>query len=153
MSEKGNVDLVRRRFEELDRGNFDVLDELFSPEYELHPGGDTKALSLDETKALYRALYDAFPDLEHTLDDQVADGDKVVTRWTARGTHERDFAGVEATREKVTFSGINIYKVDDGKFVRSDVSWDLLPIALRLDVAPKQLSLREAAGYRTGESA
>jgi predicted ester cyclase len=151
MSGNENVDLVRRRFEELDRGNFKVLDELFSPEYELRPGGESKALSLEETKDLYRRLYDAFPDLEHTLDDQLAGGDKVVTRWTATGTHERDFLGVKATGARVTFSGINIYTIEDGKFAGSDVSWDLLPIVRRLGVAPERASLSDVARGGDGE--
>ena len=145
MSGNDNVDLVRRRFEELDRGNFDVLDELFSPEYQLHPGDESKALSLDETKDLYRRLYHAFPDLKHTLEDQLADGNKVVTRWTAAGTHERDFLGVEATGESVAFSGINVYTVDDGQFVRSDVSWDLLPVLQQLEVVRQGASVFDAA--------
>jgi predicted ester cyclase len=145
MSENDNLELVRRRFEELDRGNFDILDELFSREYQLHPGDGSTALSLEETKGLYRRLYEAFPDLAHTLEDQLADGDKVVTRWTATGTHKRDFLGVEATGESVTFSGINVYTVADGEFVQSDVSWDLLPVLRRLEVVPRWASLFDAA--------
>jgi steroid delta-isomerase-like uncharacterized protein len=125
MKPNDNLEMVRRRFAELDRGNFDVLDELFSPSYKLHPGGRSKPLSLDETKALYRYLYRAFPDLEHEIENQLEDGDKVVTRWRATGTQREEFLGVAASGESVTFSGINIYTIDDGKFVRSDVSWDL----------------------------
>jgi steroid delta-isomerase-like uncharacterized protein len=128
MSGKDNIDLVRRRFEALDDGNFEVLDELFSPEYELHPGCNAKGLSLDETKDLYRRLYEAFPDLKHSLDEQFEAGDKVVTVWTATGTHKAEFLGAEASGDEVTFSGINVYTVADGKFVRSDVSWDLVPV-------------------------
>ena len=141
MSDNGNIDMVRRRFEELDRGNFDILDELFSPSYELRPDGTSKALSLDQTKDLYRRLYHAFPDLKHNLETQLADGNKVVTRWTATGTHQNDFLGVEGTGARVTFSGINIYETDDGKFVGSDVSWDLLPVLQQLNMAPERASL------------
>src|SRR5436305_11286424 len=98
MSHEAHIEMVRKRFEELDRGNFEVLDELFSPDYQLHPGGGAKPLDLDETKKLYRYLYDLFPGLRHTLDEQFAAGDKVVTRWTAQGGD-------------VTFSGINIYTI------------------------------------------
>ena len=117
MSRDKNVALVRKRFEELDCGNFDVLDELFSPSYELHPVGDAKPLSLDETKALYRYLYRAFPGLKHEISEQFVDGDKVVTIWSATGEG--------GGGQPVTFGGINVYTIDDGKFVRSDVSWDL----------------------------
>ncbi len=147
------ADLVRRRFEALDRGNFDVLDELFSPEYELHPGATSEALSLDQTKALYRSLYDAFPDLEHTIERQLVDGDRVVTLWIASGTHRNSFLGAEATGSRVTFSGINVYTVADGKFIRSDVSWDLLPVLRQLDISPRRDSLFDLArGGRDGEA-
>jgi ketosteroid isomerase-like protein len=140
-----NIQLVRRRFEELDRGNFDVLDELFSPEYELYPGDGSKALSLEQTKDLYRRLYGGFPDLKHTIEDQLADGDKVVTLWSAAGTHEREFLGVDPTGAKVEFSGINVYTIEDGKFVRSDVRWYLLPMLQELELAKRGASPFDAA--------
>jgi steroid delta-isomerase-like uncharacterized protein len=143
-----NIEMVRRRFEELDNGNFDVLDELFSPRYQLHPGGGAEPLSLEETKDLYRRLYDAFPDLKHNLDQQLADGDRVVTRWTARGTHKAEFLGVEPTGEEVNLSGINVYEIEDGRFVRSDVSWDLLPALQRLRVVSHRASLFDSVRGR-----
>lgn len=140
-----NIQLVRRRFEELDRGNFDVLDELFSPEYELYPGDGSKALNVEQTKDLYRRLYGGFPDLKHTIEDQLADGDKVVTLWSAAGTHEREFLGVKATGAKVEFSGLNVYTIEDGKFVRSDVRWYLLPMLQALELAKPGASPFDAA--------
>jgi ketosteroid isomerase-like protein len=133
-------EMVRQRFKELDNGNFDVLDELFSPDYELHPGGGAPPVDLEGTKRLYRALYDAIPDLKHEIDDQLEDGDKVVTRWTATGKQRQGLLGASARDGEVTFSGINIYTIDGGKFVRSDVSWDLLPVAL-----PERESLFDGA--------
>jgi steroid delta-isomerase-like uncharacterized protein len=140
MNADDKLEMVRRRFAELDRGNFDVLDELFSPSYRLHPGGSAKPLSLDETKELYRCLYRAFPDLKHEIEEQLVDGDKVVTRWSATGTQSEEFLGVSASDEAVTLSGINIYTIEDGKFVRSDVSWDL-----SMALQPESTSLFDAA--------
>ncbi|MDX6628076.1 MAG: hypothetical protein QOH00_322 [Gaiellales bacterium] len=145
MAGNGNVDMVRRRFEELDRGNFEILDELFAPEYRLRPGGASEALNLAETKNLYSLLYAMLPDLKHSLDEQLEDGDKVVTRWTATGTHRGEVLGVEPTGKSVSFSGINIYTIADGRFVGSDVSWDLLPVMTVLALAPEQPSLFHAA--------
>jgi steroid delta-isomerase-like uncharacterized protein len=130
-----NVDykaLVARRFEELDKGNFGVLDEMFSPDYLLHLPGSPQPLDLEQTKRFYADLYGALPDLTHTIEDQIAEGDKVVTRWSAEGTHRGELLGAPASGNRVAFSGINIYRVADGKLVESHVNWDLLGIAHQL---------------------
>jgi hypothetical protein len=76
--------IVRRRFGELDLGNIGILDELFSPHYKLNfPGRDP--LGLQETKRFYKQMYLAFSDLRHEIQEQIAEGNKVVTRWTATG--------------------------------------------------------------------
>src|SRR5262245_6111215 len=89
--------MVRRRFAELDKGNFAVLDEMFDRGYRLNFPTAKAPLSLDDTKRFYRALYAAFPDLEHTISEQISARDKVVTRWVAHGTHRGIWMGVAAT--------------------------------------------------------
>ena len=117
--------MVRRRFAELDAGNTSILDELFSPDYLLNfPGA--APLTLDETKRLYQLLYTAFPDVQHEIHEQIAEADKVVTRWTATGTHHGEFMGVAPTGRRVSFEGINIYTLSGDKLVASHVNWDML---------------------------
>lgn len=120
--------MVRRRFAELDAGNISILDELFAPSYLLYFPGLAKPMSLETTKRFYKLLYAAFPDLRHTIIEQVSAGDQVVTRWKARGTHRGAWMGVEPTRKRVVFGGINIYTIIDGKFIASQVNWDILGI-------------------------
>ncbi|PJJ06561.1 steroid delta-isomerase-like uncharacterized protein [Streptomyces sp. 2333.5] len=116
--------IVRRRFAELDAGNFGVLDELFSPNYKLNfPGRE--AFSLEETRQFYQRMYAAFADLRHEIQDQIAEGDKVVTRWTATGRHTGEFLGNEPSDRTVSFEGINIYTFESDKLVESHVVWDL----------------------------
>jgi steroid delta-isomerase-like uncharacterized protein len=125
-------EIVRRRFRELDAGNTGILDELFSPEYRLFfPGREP--MDLEQTKRFYEGLYRAFPDLRHDIDDQIAEGDRVVTRWTATGTHHGDLLGVAPTGRSINFTGINIYRIDGDKLVESHVSWDMLGLLQQLD--------------------
>jgi steroid delta-isomerase-like uncharacterized protein len=132
MSNDANKALVAKRFAELDKGNLGVLDEMFAPDYVLHFPGVEKPLDLDRTKEFYATLYSALPDLTHTIVEQVAEGDKVVTRWTARGTHKGDLMGRGATGTTIVFTGINIYRIANGKLAESHVNWDVISVAHQL---------------------
>ena len=134
--------LVRHRFQELDRGNFKVLDEIFLPSYQLNLPGIPGPLSLDATKRLYHALYQGFPDLKHTIIEQVSAGDKAVTRWTATGTHSGTFFGVAPSSRPVNFGGINVYTIKEGKFSHSDVNWDLLSLFQQIGALTLKADLR-----------
>jgi steroid delta-isomerase-like uncharacterized protein len=138
MSTDDNKQLVAMRFRELDRGNLAVLDELFAPDYVLHFPGAEAPLDLEQTKQLYAALYAALPDLEHTIEEQVAEGDKVVTRWTARGSHRGELLGRPGTGSRIAFAGINIYRVLDGRLVESHVVWDVIGIAVQLGLVDRR---------------
>lgn len=138
MTNEENKGLVANRFAELDKHNFDVLDELFAREYTLHLPGAKAPLDLEQTKQLYRDLYSALPDLRHTIEDQIAEGDKVVTRWSARGTHQGELLGRGGSGNEIAFAGINIYRIADGKLIESHVSWDVLAIAHQLGLAERR---------------
>jgi steroid delta-isomerase-like uncharacterized protein len=68
----------------------------------------------------------AFPDYRDTVHDIVAEGDKVVVRWTLNGTHEGDFLGTQATGKRVTTSGISIFRLADGKITDD---WTVIDMA------------------------
>lgn len=142
---KGSIEaseaLVRRRFAELDKKNFAILDELFDPSYVLHFAGISEPMNLDATKRFYRMLYSAFPDLRHTIAEQVSARDKVVTRWTALGTRRGEWMGIPATGRQITLEGINIYTVTCGKLSESHVNWDMLGLMQQLGVVPQRLQV------------
>ncbi len=71
--------------------------------------------------AMYKA---AFPDVSMTVEDQVAEGDKVVTRWTAKGTHEGELMGVPATGKSISITGITISRIADGMVEEEWTNWD-----------------------------
>ncbi len=89
MSSEENKALVRRIFEEgWNAGNLDVFDETIAPDYVLHdPSVPEDVAGVDGIKGFASAFLRAFPDLHFAVEDQVAEGDKVVTRWTSSATH------------------------------------------------------------------
>jgi steroid delta-isomerase-like uncharacterized protein len=78
----------------------------------------------------------AFPDLRVTTEDLIAEGDKVVLRWTARGTHEGDLPGVPATGKQATLKGIDILRLADGRIVERWAEYDNLGLLQQLGLAP-----------------
>lgn len=142
---EANEDMVRRRFAELDKGNFGILDELFAPSYKLNLPGFGKPMRLAATKRFYQLLYAAFAGLRHNIIEQVSADNQVVTRWTARGTHNGVWMGVKPTGRRVSFSGINIYTIDGGKFVSSHVNWDLLGILQQIGGVKVHPGISESA--------
>ncbi len=117
MSAEENKALVRRFYEEVwSRGNTDVAYEVFADDYVRHdlrpvaalPGPAGQKKVADDFQA-------AFPDLEFTIDLIVGEGECVVGRWTASGTHLGSWGEVEPTGRRATFSAVNIFRFEDGK--------------------------------------
>ena len=96
-------------------------------------------LQLDEAvslKDLVMVFRTAFPDLSNTVEDQIAEGDKVVTRWTATGTHKGDLMGIPPTNKRATVTGVDIARFHDGKVVEAWVSYDMHGMLQQLGVVP-----------------
>jgi steroid delta-isomerase-like uncharacterized protein len=119
MSEGANKALVRRFYEEAwAKGELDVADELFADDYVRHDlrAGDPTP-GPEGQKEIAAAFRAAFPDLIWQIDFLLADGDFVVGRWTATGTHLGPWAGVEPTGRPMRFSAINVFRFEGGKVV------------------------------------
>ena len=119
MSEETNKVLVRRFYEEVwGKGNLDVADELFGDRYERHDFREGEPLAgAAGQKQIAAAFREAFPDLTWRIDFILADGDFVVGRWTASGTHLGAWAGVDPTGHAMRFSGLNVFRFADDKVV------------------------------------
>jgi steroid delta-isomerase-like uncharacterized protein len=114
--------LVRRWLEEVfSRGGLDAADGLFTPNFALHdPSFPHDVYGPEGIKRYVSAYRVAFPDLEVTVEDQLAEEDKVVTRWTARGTHSGEFLGLAPTRQEIAVSCIEFDRMVRG---RIDEAW------------------------------
>src|SRR5919112_4230235 len=117
--------LVRRWLDEvLTRGEMERIDELFASNYVLHDPGLVREVHGREGVEQYAARFRAAsPDICFTVEDQIAEGDMVVTRWTARGTHREEFLGIPPTGSQITMSGIEFDRVIDGKIDEAWVSY------------------------------
>ena len=87
-------------------------------------------------KQFFAMTHSAFPDFHSTLEDMFAEGDKVVQRFTARGTHKGEFMGIPPTGKQVTITGIAIHRITGGKIVEDWVNMDMLGMMVQLGVVP-----------------
>ena len=141
MSAEENKRISRRVAEEVfSRGKVDLVDELVAENFVNHDPAAPPDLppGREGLKALARFYKSAFPDAQITVEDQVAEGDRVVTRYSARGTHEGDFAGMPATGKQVTGTGITIDRIEGGKIVESWNQFDQLGLLQQLGGVPEQ---------------
>lgn len=134
MSTEDNKALVRRGFEEIwNRGNLAVIDEFIAPNYVDHE--PTTTLQGPEAHKQFVLMYrSAIPDLHITIEDQIAEGDKVVTRWTARGTHQGPLMGIPPTGKQAVVTGIDRFA--NGKAVEAWNNFDALGMLQQLGVVP-----------------
>ena len=132
MSEE-NKAIVNRLGEEVwDKGNLAVVDELVAPDFVGYGPGRGITRGPEELKQTVARMRAAFPDIHFTVDDEIAVGDKVVTRWTGSGTHKGEWRGVSPMNRKVTFTGIAIRRIADGKIVERWVNADQLGMMRQL---------------------
>jgi steroid delta-isomerase-like uncharacterized protein len=129
--------IVKRVVEEPWKGNFDVIDELIADTYiGYDPSQPEPIRGPEEFKANFQQYLDAFSDARITVDDQFAEGDRVATRWTGRGTHSGEIAGVAATGKEVTVSGLTFSRLQDGKVIEEWTNWDTLGMLVQLGAVP-----------------
>ena len=106
------------------RGDMDALDTLISPDFINHTS-DNPREGRDGFKARVQMIRTAFPDWELVVEDMIGEGDKVVTRWRAHGTHRGRFAEIEPSGRQIEVTGIAIDRVIGGKRVEGWVQWDM----------------------------
>ena len=135
MSEQ-NKATMRHGIEEVwNRGNFDVADEIIARDFVAYtPGQEDDIHGPEGVKQYIGALRAAFPDLNFTIEDQIAEEDRVVARWVARGTHQAAFNGIPPTGKRVEFSGLSINRFANGKVVEGWMHPDRLGLLQQLDV-------------------
>jgi steroid delta-isomerase-like uncharacterized protein len=136
VSAETNKEIVRRLGEEPWKGNFDVIDELASPDYVGHDPAVPEVQGPEGIKEFISGYLAAFPDGMITIEQQVAEGDLVATRWSGRGTHQGELMGIPATGKQITVNGITISRLENGKVVEEWTNWDMLGMLQQLGVVP-----------------
>ena len=121
---------------ELEKTMRKVISELFDPNFVMHtPKGD---MPLEAYIQYTLGMMTAFPDISFLIDDIVAEGDKVASRFTTRGTHQGPYRGIPASGKKVDVGGIVIVRYASGKFVEVWRYSDTLGMMQQLGVIPSQ---------------
>ncbi len=138
MSTEEHKAIARRWSEELwSKGAFAVADEIIAPTYVRHDPGDPFAAEGPEgVKLLVMGLRAQMPDLHITIEDMIAEGDQVVSRYTATGTVTGGFMGRAPTGKQTRATAIQIFRIVDGKIVESWANRDDLGLLQQLGVVP-----------------
>jgi steroid delta-isomerase-like uncharacterized protein len=136
MSVEANKALIRQLEEEVwNKGNLAAADAIFARDMIDHGQNSTRVGPEDEKRRVadYRAT---FSDGHTHIEDIIAEGDKVVVRWRGHGTHDGALRGAAPTGNEVTVTGINIYRIADGKIVEQWRAWDALGMLQQLGLVP-----------------
>ena len=133
-----NKTLVRRWFKDIwSKGNLAVADQIVATNYANHdPAAPMPESGLEGLKKHVTTYRTAFPDLTLTIDDILAEGNKVTVRWTARGTHKGALMGIAPTGKQVTLTGISVIRTTGGKVAEQWVTWDTLGMMQQLGAVP-----------------
>jgi len=138
MSEE-NKALARRWADIFAQGNLDLVDEIYAPDFVGHdPAMPEDIRGVEGAREVYNMFLSAFPDAEVTIEDQLAEGDMVTTRWTGRGTHQGDLMGVPPSGNRVEVPGITISRIEGGKVAEEWEVYDALGMMQAIGAVPEQ---------------
>jgi steroid delta-isomerase-like uncharacterized protein len=132
-----NVSMIRDYVDAWNRGDASYLDRYLAPTY-VHHGGRGE-LDRDGFKKLHATMLTAFPGATAAIDDIIAQGDEVATRWTVRGRQDGTFRGIAPTGKEVTIHGIIISRFEDGRVVEEWEQADVAPVMQELAGAAAEI--------------
>ncbi len=138
MSTEENKATVRRWVEAAwNTGDLSSADTLYAADYEYHyPASPAPVRGVEGIKGLVTMYRAALPDLQFTIEDMVAEGDKVVWRWTVRGTQTGPLMGLPPTGKRATVTGIIISRFANGKWQEDYNNWDTFGMLKQMGVIP-----------------
>ena len=140
--EEQNKAIANREWEAWSKGDFEAFKEVVAPEYVWYmPSSSTKPLSKEETIEFGKMMHNGFPDVTFSIEEMFAVGDRVISRYIMRGTHQGEIQGIPATGNKIEISGIMINRIENGKVVEDREDADMLGLMQQLGM---QLKPKEA---------
>jgi steroid delta-isomerase-like uncharacterized protein len=143
-----NKALARRSWEVVTGGSLDTLEDAFAEVYThdfiLHEL-DEDIVGIEGLTQFVSMIRSAIPDLRITIEDDMAEGDKVVTRWIGQGTHQGELMGVAPTGNQLTFTGITIHRIEATKIVEEWSNWDALGLMQQIGAVPTPEQSEEAS--------
>jgi predicted ester cyclase len=146
-SAEENKAVARREFEEMynQGGNLDAAEEIYAPNFVGHEPTSGESRGVEGAKQFAASYRQAFPDLECTIEEQVAEGEKVVSRWRARGTHEGETEDLgPPTGNRVEITGISMSTIAEGKLVEDWTNFDAMGMMQQLGMVPEAAQQAES---------
>lgn len=135
MANPGNEEIARKALDAFNTGDVAIFDEIVAADAVGHdPANPDDATGPEGPKQLVQMYRAAFPDLRMDVEEQISDGDFVVSRWSSGGTNNGELAGMPATGRFAKTTGISIDKIVDGKVVESWTQWDNFGLMQQLGV-------------------
>lgn len=130
---ESNRDVVRRLYEEcLNTGRFELGEQFFAPDFNDHVN-DSTGLEMFATRA--KTILTGFPDRQYTVDELIAEDNRVAVRWTMRGTHQGEINGMTPTGKPIVLTAIAMYRLADGKITDQWVELDTSSVRKQLQAA------------------
>jgi predicted ester cyclase len=145
VSTDDNKAVVRKMFASTDAHDFDTIEnDLFAPEYQLR-FDSMPQMNRSSAAGFFRAFVGAFPDISHTLEDVIAEGDRVGARLTVRGTNTAEFMGMPPSNKPISIAAINMFRLKGGRIVDQQINSDGVGMLMQLGVIPGPDQQQEAA--------
>jgi steroid delta-isomerase-like uncharacterized protein len=121
---------IQHRFQDMwNKGDFSIIEKIFDKDFLNH---SVDAKGFDAIRQFVTIYRKAFPDVKFTIEEQIAEGDKSVMRYTITGTHKGEFQGIEPTGKSIKITGIAIHRITAGKIVEIWANWDALGLMQQL---------------------
>lgn len=140
--EEQNREFVKHYFEELNKGNIEIINELCAPDYLFYsPSLSPKPMSREEALGFIKTVFKAFPDVNWRIEKQFVTRDTAIIWNVSTGTHQGEFAGIPATGNRVEVSSILLWRLKDGKVVEEREEADYLGLMqqLGMELKPKEI--------------
>lgn len=132
MSKEENKALARRCLEEINEKNFVAIERMYAPDYVRNDPDSPQVRSREDYSKYLAGLCSVFPDLHFTVEDVLAEDDKVMCRFSIRGTHAAPWRGLPATGKQVVITGVNVSRIAENKIVEDWFNTDIFGLALQL---------------------
>jgi len=139
--EEQNMELTKQMFEAWGKGDTEAFKGFLAPDYVYYyPSGNPKSMSMEEVTGLAKAFWQGFPDMSFSMEDIFSAGDKVIFRFTQKGTQTGDFMGIPATGKSFVASGYLISRFVDGKVTEQWEEFDMMGMMTQLgmELKPKE---------------
>jgi len=136
MAASDNVTTLRTFFKQIDGQEWDAATQVFTEDYRLHMSGNPQPMTAQEFAGFGQMFFAAIPDLTHTIEAAVVDGDDVAIRLTVAGTHRHELMGVPGSGRPVSVSSFNFYRFRAGQIAEQWITFDVMSLMQQIGGIP-----------------